>query len=52
MTNDWTIKRLNNTSDIDFAISILNERRNKLTNPYAPLSSKIARAIATLERLR
>ena len=35
----WTIKDLNNISDIGFAIRILNERRTKL-NPFSPLASK------------
>lgn len=52
MTTDWTIKRLNETSDIDFAVAILNERRNKLTNVYSPLSEKIGKSIQTLEKLK
>lgn len=38
----WTIKELNKISDIDFCIAILNERQNKLTNPYSPLYIKIS----------
>lgn len=45
----WTIKELDEISDIDFAIRILRERYNKLTNVYSPLSKKISRTIATLE---
>ena len=48
--SDWTIKKLNEISDIDFAITILNERRNRLTNMYSPLSQKIGRVINTLEK--
>ena len=48
----WTIKELNNTSDIDFAISILNERRNGLTNPYSPISRKLDKAMQTLESVQ
>ena len=47
----WTIKDLNNISDIGFAIRILNERRTKL-NPFSPLASKLSNAVATLEKLR
>ena len=46
----WTIKQLDEISDIDFAIRILRERYNKLTNVYSPLSRKIARTIVTLEK--
>jgi hypothetical protein len=52
MSGDWTIQRLNETDDIDFAITILNERRNHLTNQYAPLAQKIGKAIGTLNRLK
>lgn len=48
----WTIKELDNISDIDFAIRILRERHNKLTNVYSPLSKKLAEAMNTLEKLR
>lgn len=47
----WTIKDLNNISDIDFAICILSERGNAL-NPYSPLGSKIAKTISSLEQVR
>ena len=48
----WTIKDLDEISDIDFAIRILQERYNKLTNVYSPLSKKIAQTIRTLETMR
>ena len=48
----WTIKKLNKIDDVNFAIAILNERRNNLTNVYSPLSQKIGRAIETLYKLR
>lgn len=47
----WTVKKLNNTGDIDFAIGILNERKIKL-NPLSPLGSKISSAVTTLEKLK
>ena len=47
----WTVKKLNNTGDIDFAIGILNERKIKL-NPFSPLGSKISSAVTTLEKLK
>ena len=47
----WTIKELENIGDIDFAISILNERKVKL-NPLSPLCSKLSSAAVTLEKLR
>lgn len=50
--NDWTIKRLDEISDIDFTICILNERNNKLTNIYSPLAMKLDRAVKTLEKLK
>lgn len=43
----WTIKELRSTSNINFAISILNERRYKIT-PYSPLGMKLAEAAHTL----
>lgn len=47
----WTIKDLNSTSDLDFAIRILSERRKPL-NPYSPLGSKLSQSILFLEKLR
>jgi len=47
----WTIKQLNETSDLRFAMAILNERVNKLTQPYSPLASKLRSAVAKLEEL-
>jgi len=48
----WTIEQMKNMDDLSFAITILNERRNKLTNVYSPLSQKLGKAIKTLENLR
>lgn len=50
MSEIWTIKRLNEISDLDFIETILNERRNKLTNVYAPLSQKIGEVIGKINR--
>lgn len=47
----WTKKQLQEMTDIDFAICMLNERKNKLTNPYSPLAEKINQAIATLSEI-
>lgn len=47
----WTIEELQNTDDITFAISILNQRLNNL-NPFSPLSMKLNHAIKTLEMIK
>nr|DAL85249.1 MAG TPA: hypothetical protein [Caudoviricetes sp.] len=47
----WTIEQLKKIDDLEFAVSILNERRNELTNIYSPLSEKLARAARVLEGL-
>lgn len=41
----WTIQRLNELDDKRFAICILQERLNGLSNPYSPLAIKLAGAI-------
>ena len=48
----WTIKELDETDDLLFAISILNERHSSLKNLYSPLSQKLTRAVNTLAELR
>ena len=48
--NRWTIKELNEISDIDFAICELNGR--KITNPYSPLAEKLRKTVKTLEKLK
>ena len=45
----WTIKELKNLSDREFLQQLINERRESLTNPYAPLSERLN---ATEKRLR
>lgn len=47
----WTIKQLKEISDIEFAIIELQERKNRLSNPYSPLAEKINQVIATLIKL-
>ncbi len=47
----WTVDQLDNTDDLAFIISILNERINKL-GPYSPLAKKINRARRNIEELR
>ena len=47
----WTIEQLKDTSDLDFAISILRERKYRL-NYYSPLCKKINKSIETLELLK
>ena len=47
----WTIKELEEISELDFAIAILNERSMGL-NPYAPLNKKINATIKKLESLK
>lgn len=37
----WTIKELEDISDLAFINTILQERINRLTNPYSPLSTKL-----------
>ena len=47
----WTKKQMDSMSDIDFAIAILNERKNALSNPYSPLSDKLGKAIKALSTI-
>lgn len=52
MAKRYTIKELEGMTDIQLAISVLNERLNDLTNYYSPLASRLRRAIGTLEGLQ
>lgn len=45
----WTIEKLKETGDRDFAICILNERLNRLSNPYSPFANKLRDTIANME---
>lgn len=47
----WTMKQLEETDDITFAIAILNERRER-TIRYSPLSVKLSEAAHTLALLK
>lgn len=47
----WTKKQLEEISDLDFAICILTERRNKVS-PYSPLGLKLDQARHTLNKIR
>lgn len=47
----WTNKKLTETDDLTFAMSILSERCNKL-NPEAPIAKKLAGTRNTLDKLR
>lgn len=47
----WNMKQLEEKSDLNFAATILNERNNKLPNPYSPLSLKLTKASSYLCRL-
>jgi len=44
----WTIQRLKEISDKDFALCILQDRLNRLSNPYSPLATKLAHTIRHL----
>ena len=46
----WTIKELENLTDLEFAAAILMERRMKVT-PYSPLGQKLDHARNTLLEL-
>ena len=47
----WTKKQLEEMNDLDFAICILTERRNKVS-PYSPLGLKLDQARRTLNKIR
>lgn len=47
----YTIKMLDELSDLKFARLILQERLNGLKNPYSPLSSKLRQTINALAEL-
>ncbi len=51
MSNRWTIKQINETDDLTFAMCILSERREML-NQEAPLAKKLRSAYHTLDSLR
>lgn len=47
----WTKKQLEEMNDLDFAICILTERRNKIS-PYSPLGLRLDQARHTLNKIR
>ncbi len=49
--NRWTMRDLEKTDDLDFAVCILNERKADL-NAYSPLSVKLSRAISTIQSIK
>ena len=51
MSQVWTIKQLNEMSDKLFIQCILNERSNKLTNPYSPLSNRLRKTANRLDNI-
>lgn len=51
MTERWTIKKLKEIDDVDFAIAILNEKAASLTNPNAPLTDRIEKAVRGLRKM-
>lgn len=44
----WTIQRIKEISVKDFAVCILQERLNALSNPYSPFAKKLAQTIRYL----
>ena len=47
----WSVNEMNKMSAQDFAVAILDERKNRLTNVYAPLGVKIIETVKYLEQL-
>jgi len=47
----WTMEQLEATDDLDFAVCILNERRNRL-NPYSPLAMKLSNAASAISAIK
>lgn len=47
-----TMAEMDKMSNLDFAILILNERKNKLSNPFAPMAKKLSEAIAELDAMK
>lgn len=48
----WTIDKLNEISEKDFAICILQERLNGLSNNYSPLAEKLRSTIGEMKEAR
>ena len=47
----WKMKEMEQMSALDFAVKILMEKENGLTNAYAPLGVKIIETVKYLEQL-
>lgn len=45
----YTIKDMENMSDRQFIVNILEERRGKCTNPYSPLCERLNKVICMVE---
>ena len=52
MTDRYTKKEMEKLDDIDFAICILNDRRNKCTNFYSLLSQRLQKSVLGLRELK
>ena len=48
----YPIKEMKGMSAIDFAISALRDRKESVTNPYAPLNQKICKTIHESDDLK
>ena len=46
----YSIKELNEMSNKDFVLNLLNEELNARTNAYSPVANKLRSAISELER--
>ena len=46
----WTISDLINTSDKDFILTLLAERRDSCTNLYSPLCERLTATIKRVEQ--
>jgi hypothetical protein len=45
----FTIKQLKDMDDVLFIATLLNERKNSCTNPYAPLTQRLDATLSRLE---
>lgn len=48
----WSKKELEQVDNITFVIAILNERRQRTSNPYSLLNQKISEAVRELEQIK
>ena len=47
----WTIKELEEKSDLEILRGVLSERRSDCTNVYSPLSKKLGELYSKIDRL-